>query len=207
MIKKMYLQKLFGAILIVAMCFSMFAGLFSTAETSAVSTGTTTVSVIIGGDNAPVIETITPNSGPTDGGTVITITGRDLDYVTEVTLDGLACTNIIIINSTTIKCTTPAHPAGAVDVVVTTVEGWTFTKVGGFTYIAKPKPPLPLPPDTGLFSLGNFGTVTSYDIFFIAAILLVVGGVMFLVACKNKRSTYKHGGEKRSKKTKSAKKR
>ncbi|MCX6809834.1 MAG: PKD domain-containing protein [Candidatus Berkelbacteria bacterium] len=52
----------------------------------------------------------------------------------NVTFGGVAATNIIVVNSTTITATTPAHAAGAVDVVVTNPDTTTGTLAGGYTY-------------------------------------------------------------------------
>jgi len=86
--------------------------------------------------DAPTITTITPSSGPTDGGTAVTITGTDLTYTTNVTFDGVTA-SFIVSNSTTVTAITPAGTAGAVDVVVTTTGG-SATEVGGYTYLSGP---------------------------------------------------------------------
>jgi sugar lactone lactonase YvrE/PKD repeat protein len=55
-----------------------------------------------------------------------------------VTFGGAAATNITVISATQITCTTSAHAAGAVDVVVTNADGQTATSTGGYTYVAAP---------------------------------------------------------------------
>lgn len=62
---------------------------------------------------APHISAITPNTGPIEGGTEVTLTGTDLDDVTTLRIDG-ATVPFTIDNPTTIRFTTPAHAAGEV---------------------------------------------------------------------------------------------
>jgi hypothetical protein len=83
----------------------------------------------------PAITNIAPNAGPVAGGTTVIITGTDLTGGT-VTFGGLPAT-CIVDSPTQITCTTPAHAAGAVDVVVTT-PGGPATSAGGFTYVPAP---------------------------------------------------------------------
>ena len=86
---------------------------------------------------APTITSITPDDGTTAGGTSVTIAGTNLSGA-SVTFGGTAATGVTA-TATQITCTTPAHAAGAVDVVVTTIGG-SATSTGGYTYIAPPGP-------------------------------------------------------------------
>lgn len=79
------------------------------------------------------ITAITPDTGSTDGGTAVVITGTNLTDATGVTFGGTAGTAFSVVSDTTIHVTTPAHAAAAVDVVVTTDAG-SVTEAGGFTY-------------------------------------------------------------------------
>lgn len=81
----------------------------------------------------PTIAGISPASGPAAGGTRVTITGTGFTMGTTVTIGGGAATSVDVDSDTQLKCTTPAHAAGAVNVVVTTAGG-TDTLTGGFTY-------------------------------------------------------------------------
>ncbi|MQS15586.1 cell surface protein [Streptomyces kaniharaensis] len=86
--------------------------------------------------DAPTISSVTPSSGPTSGGTSVTITGTGLTTTESVTIGG-ASAPFAAISSTTLSVTTPPGTAGAADVVVTT-DGGSATAVGGFTYVAGP---------------------------------------------------------------------
>lgn len=84
---------------------------------------------------ALAITGVSPTSGSTLGGTTVYITGTDLDTVTGVTFGGTAATAYEIEGETLIQAVTPAHAAGAVDVVLT--DGETpVTLAGGYTYAA-----------------------------------------------------------------------
>ena len=63
---------------------------------------------------------MSPTSGTTAGGTGITVTGTGFLAGATVTMGGTAASNVTVVNSTTITATTPAHAAGAVNVVVRT---------------------------------------------------------------------------------------
>lgn len=84
----------------------------------------------------PTITTLSPTSGPTSGGTAVTITGTNLDTTDSVTFDG-APAPFSVINATTLSAVTPPGTAGAADVVVTNPAG-SDTAVGAFTYVAGP---------------------------------------------------------------------
>jgi hypothetical protein len=65
---------------------------------------------------SPIITSIAPTSGTIVGGTHVTISGTDFTGTTDIKFDGTSATSIVVVNSTTITCDTPAHAAGVVDV-------------------------------------------------------------------------------------------
>jgi plastocyanin len=96
---------------------------------------------------APTIASITPASGSTAGGTVTTISGTGFLTGVTVKFGGVAATNVTLTSSTSLNATTPAHAAGAVDVLVTNTDAKAATLTQGFTYTA---PPPPAPTVTGV---------------------------------------------------------
>jgi|GEM_PF-5467473 len=87
------------------------------------------------------VSSVSPAQGTTLGGTTVTITGTGFVVVPTVTFGGSAATNVVLTSATTLTAVTPAHAAGAVDVVVTNPSGGESTTVtGGFTYEAPPTP-------------------------------------------------------------------
>lgn len=84
----------------------------------------------------PTVNSVTPNSGSTVGGTSITINGSGFLTNATVSLNGSAATSVSVVNETTITALTPAHAAGSVNVVVTNTDGQSGSKTNGFTYDA-----------------------------------------------------------------------
>jgi plastocyanin len=85
----------------------------------------------------PQITSISPNTGPTSGGTPITISGSGFQSGATVTIGGIAATNVNVSSSTTITATTPLGPATQQlisDLVVTNPDGTKATLSGGFTW-------------------------------------------------------------------------
>ncbi|MFD7763567.1 IPT/TIG domain-containing protein [Streptomyces microflavus] len=82
---------------------------------------------------AATIATISPATGPAAGGTVVTITGTNLDGVADVKFGNTAGTNLQILSAGRLQVTVPAGSAGAVNVVVGDEAG-AVTKNGGYTY-------------------------------------------------------------------------
>lgn len=76
---------------------------------------------------------ITPATGAAAGGTSVTINGDDFTGATGVTFGGVAATGFTLVSDDQITCTTPAHAAGPVDVVVVDPDG-NGTLTAGFTY-------------------------------------------------------------------------
>ncbi|WP_404949149.1 IPT/TIG domain-containing protein [Streptomyces sp. ARC14] len=79
------------------------------------------------------VATISPATGPAAGGTVVTITGTNLDGVSDVKFGSTAGTNLKVLSAGRLQVTTPAGTAGAVSVVVGDEAG-AVTKSNGFTY-------------------------------------------------------------------------
>ncbi len=82
---------------------------------------------------------VSPSSGPTAGGTVVTITGTNLNGATAVAFGGTAATNVVVLSATQVLATAPAGSVGTVDVTVTTPYGTSPTSTADqFTYVALP---------------------------------------------------------------------
>ncbi|MEI6274226.1 MAG: IPT/TIG domain-containing protein, partial [Phycisphaerae bacterium] len=96
-----------------------------TAQTPAGTTGAQDVTVTTGGGNvtapgaftyiilAPTIASVSPTSGSTLGGTVITITGANLTNASAVTVGGNPATSVVVVDSTHVTAVTPAGAAGS----------------------------------------------------------------------------------------------
>lgn len=105
-----------------------------------------TVLAVAGGDR-PVVSPISPNptsvspsSGPIAGGTSVAIAGTNFVKGATATFGSTAATNVVVVSATEITATTPAHAAGAVDVVVTNPNKKSGTLTNGYTYDGPPDP-------------------------------------------------------------------
>ncbi|MFE7837761.1 IPT/TIG domain-containing protein [Streptomyces sp. NPDC057474] len=82
--------------------------------------------------DAPVLVSLVPDLGPTDGGTVVTLTGSDLAATTTVQF-GAVSASFTVASPTQITTVVPTGPAGPVTVTVTTPagtsNGLTYTRI------------------------------------------------------------------------------
>ncbi|BAU28999.1 S-layer family protein [Aneurinibacillus soli] len=107
---------------------------------------------------APTITSITPSSGSTAGGNIITITGTGFTNATAVKFGATPATSFSIVSSTQITAVVPAGTAGAVNVSVATPNG-TGSKAGGYTYADGPTV-TSLNVTSGLLAGGNTVIIT-----------------------------------------------
>jgi len=89
---------------------------------------------ITGSSTAPSVTSISPASGGMAGGTPVSISGSGFSTRATVSFGGAAAAGVMVIGPGTIDAQTPAHVAGAVDVVVTNPDGTFGTLSSGFTY-------------------------------------------------------------------------
>ena len=80
-----------------------------------------------------LLTSVYPPAGIFSGGSAITITGAFLNGATSVRVGGVACTNVVAVNSTTVTAVTPAGSVGSTSVEVTSPKG-TATAANAFTY-------------------------------------------------------------------------
>jgi lysophospholipase L1-like esterase len=84
---------------------------------------------------APTISAVQPATGPTTGGTTVTIAGINLDSVTGVSIGGVSASSVTVVDAATVRAVTAPHAAGSVDVSVTTSTGSSALAAGAFTYV------------------------------------------------------------------------
>ncbi len=126
---------------------------------------------------APTITAVSPTSGTTAGGTVVTISGTDLLGATGVTFGGTPGTNITNVTATSLQVTVPAHVAGLVDVQVTTPSGPNVqTAASKYTYVASTVPVVTsVSPASGALAGGTVVTVSGTG--FTGTTQVMFGGV------------------------------
>lgn len=81
----------------------------------------------------PTITSVSPATGPTTGGTLVTITGTGFTGATSVKFEATNAPSYTVNSSTSITATAPAGAAGTVNVSVTTLGG-KATITNGYTY-------------------------------------------------------------------------
>ena len=88
---------------------------------------------------ATTVTSVSPASGPTAGGTGVTITGTNFTGATAVDFGSVAASTFTVGSAGSITATAPAQAAGTVDVTVTTPGGTSATGTADkFTYDAAP---------------------------------------------------------------------
>lgn len=109
----------------------------------------------------PTLVSLTPTSGPTLGGTAVTLTGTNFTGTTSVTFGGIAANSFSVVSDTTVTGVAPANLAGAADVILTTSDG-SSTLSNGFTYTASDNPPTitSVAPNEGVSAGGTSVVIT-----------------------------------------------
>jgi lysophospholipase L1-like esterase len=121
----------------------------------------------------PTVAAIAPATGGTPGGTPVTVTGANFAQGATVRIGGVAATNVVVVNATTLRAVTGPRAAGAADVTVTS-NGVPATLPGAFTYLVPPVVSS-VSPNSGSTSGGTVVTITGAN--FAAGAVVRVGGV------------------------------
>jgi len=98
-------------------------------------------------DPPPVLYSVLPNEGPEAGNTSVTISGRFFDSGLTVAFGSVAATDIVVVNSQTVTCKTPAG-VGIVNVTLRNPDLQQATLTNAFTYYPPPDI-LSITPDSG----------------------------------------------------------
>ena len=111
-----------------ALCFG--TGTNDTSQGAVVDVGVPASSVA-----APAVTAVSPATGPSSGGTTVTINGTGFTGATKVSFGADAGTAMSVVSSTQITTTSPAHTAGKVNIKVTTPAGTSPAVTGDhYTY-------------------------------------------------------------------------
>ena len=125
---------------------------------------------------APTVTGVNPNTGPSAGGTSVTVSGTNLTGASEVYFGGVAVSAFTVNSATSISATAPAG-SGTVDVTVVTAGGTSATNANDqFAYTGGTPPPTVggLAPNSGAASGGTTVTVSGTN--FTGATAVVFGG-------------------------------
>jgi formylglycine-generating enzyme required for sulfatase activity len=121
----------------------------------------------------PTISSVSPTSGPLEGGTEITIRGTHLTGTTSVRVGGAVATEVVVANDTMVTALTPASTPGAKTVSVTNPDG-TANLTNGFTYVLGPTI-WGVSPNVGLTAGGTAITITGTNLAGTSSV--TIGGV------------------------------
>ena len=88
-------------------------------------------------DLPPSIQSVAPPTGPTTGGTSVTITGTGFTTGTSVFFGLNSASNVTFVNSSTLQAVTPAGVPGGVNVTIVTSNGSAMLS-SAFTYFTPP---------------------------------------------------------------------
>jgi IPT/TIG domain/Divergent InlB B-repeat domain/PASTA domain len=138
------------------------AGTVDVVVTTEGGTSTNTVADDYTYVEAPAITGLSPNKGPTAGGTTVTISGTDLADIEEIKFGSTPAdlATLVEISPTEIAIDAPVHSSGTFSVVVTTPGGAsTDTAADDYTYVARPAV-TGLNPTSGPASGGNQVEIT-----------------------------------------------
>ncbi len=80
------------------------------------------------------VSKVSPFSGPSAGGTTVTISGADFLSGVSVTFGGLPASSVNLTDSTTLVAVTPPHASGSADVTITNSDGTSASLSSGFTF-------------------------------------------------------------------------
>ncbi len=130
--------------------------------------------------SSPIITKVEPNRGSSEGGTPVTITGKDFRQNISVIIGGIEVkkSDVNLISPTEIRIKTPeAKTYGKKDVTIVNEDGGIFTLKQGFEYV----PPDTIPeitdvnPTSGTIFGGTFVKITGKN--FVKGVKVLFGGV------------------------------
>jgi hypothetical protein len=116
---------------------------------------------ITGGQVLPTIKALSRTSGPTTGGTSVTVTGTLFSTVVHVRFGTTTAKSYTLKSTTQLVATSPAHAAGTTRVSVTTAKGTTpITPADNFKFVIPPPAVTGLSPASGPAAGGTTITVS-----------------------------------------------
>ena len=109
---------------------------------------------------APTISSLSPTTGPSTGGTTVSISGSGFVSGATVSIGGTPATGVSVVSATQITAVTPAGTPGAVSVTVQNADGQAVNLGGGFTYQYPAPTVTAVAPTSGTSAGGTAITIT-----------------------------------------------
>ena len=100
------------------------------------SVASAVISLSISSAPTPTVTGVLPNSGPTGGGTTVTISGSNFRPGAGVQFGKIPATSIVVVNFTQIQAVVPAEPSGSVPVTVWNSGSQVATATDAFIFVA-----------------------------------------------------------------------
>jgi len=120
--------------------------------------------ITVGSPPAPTVGSILPTSGPTAGGTSVTITGTNLTGATAVKFGATNATSFTVNSATQITATSPAG-TGTVDITATTAGGTSATSAADqFSYTTPAPAVTSISPTSGPAAGGTSVVITGTNL-------------------------------------------
>jgi len=115
----------------------------------------------------PSVNSISPSSGLVSGGTSVTITGSNFEFVSAVNFGSQPASNYTIVSPTEITAVSPQiSDPQTVDITVTNVAGTSaLSSADKYTYLLPPPQLQSISPDNGPVSGGNTVTLTGTNFY------------------------------------------
>ena len=111
---------------------------------------------------APVVGSVTPNTGGIAGGTTVTILGSGFTAASSVFFGATAATSFTVSSDGSVSAIAPAESAGTVDITVTTASGTSATSSADqFTFTAPPAPTVTLLSPTSGLTVGGTSVIVT----------------------------------------------
>jgi len=124
------------------------------------------------------ITSVSPATGPSAGGTPVTITGTGFAPGATVSFGFAAASKIVVVSSTQITAITPPQVGGAANITIVNPSGTSGSLAGGFLYSAPPPVTQPIlnvvVPNTGSPEGGTAITISGSN--FVSGLTVTVGG-------------------------------
>lgn len=108
----------------------------------------------------PTVTSVSPSSGPTTGGTTVTINGTSFQSGAMVAFGAVLAASVTVMSPTQIQAITPAEAAGTVSITVTNPDAGKASLASVFSFLAAVPPPPP--PPSGALLTGM--TVSNYTV-------------------------------------------
>lgn len=114
-------------------------------------------------ETAPVVQSVSPFTGSTAGGTRVTINGSGFLGATAVNFGSTPATSFTVLANDEIFAIPPAHSPGTVQITVTTPGGTSATSAGANYLYVTPLAVTGVSPASGPTAGGNTVTITGTD--------------------------------------------